>query len=69
MTLSEKLLAIIACPIDKGPLLYIESESCLFNPRLKRRYGIVDAIPVLLVEESEVVSDEEAARLLSVAGQ
>ena len=40
MALDSKLLEILACPDDKGPLLYFEDENCLFNPRLKRRYRI-----------------------------
>lgn len=63
MTLDERLLAILACPEDKGPLLYFADEETLYNPRLHRRYRINDGIPVLLVEEAETVSDEEHGRL------
>ena len=38
MALDPKLLEILACPEDKGPLLYFEDESSLYNPRLHRRY-------------------------------
>ncbi|MGC8464441.1 MAG: Trm112 family protein [Acidimicrobiales bacterium] len=69
MALSQILLEVLACPLDKGPLLYSEEESFLYNPRLKRKYGIVDDIPVLLVEESEVVDDHEHERLLSLFHQ
>ena len=34
MALDPQLLDILACPEDKGPLLYFESESALYNPRL-----------------------------------
>ncbi len=63
MALDPMLLEILACPEDKGPLLYFEDEDTLYNPRLKRRYRIVDDIPVLLVDEAETVTDEEHARL------
>ena len=69
MGLDPMLLEILACPQDKGPLLYFEDEQSLYNPRLKRRYSIRDDIPVMLVEESEAVDDEEHARLLSKADQ
>ena len=65
MTLDQNLLDILACPEDKGPLFYIESENILFNPRLKRSYAVVDSIPVMLIEESTQVSDSELARLES----
>ena len=43
MALDAKLLEILACPEDKGPLLYFEDEQVLYNPRLKRKYEIRDA--------------------------
>lgn len=67
MALDQKLLDILACPEDKGELLYFEDESSLFNPRSKRRYRIEDDIPVMLIDESEVVDDQEAARLVAKA--
>ena len=39
MALDPQLLEILACPEDKGPLLYFEDEDSLYNPRLKRRYA------------------------------
>ena len=53
MALDPQLLEILACPEDKGPLLYFESEQALYNPRLKRRYEIRDDIPVMLIEEGK----------------
>lgn len=63
MSLDPALLAILACPEDKGPLYYLEAEAVLFNPRLNRTYEIRDGIPVMLVEESTTLSDDEAAGL------
>ena len=67
MALDPKLLEILACPEDKGSLLYFESEQALYNPRLKRRYEIRDDIPVMLVDEATTVDDAEDARLLAKA--
>ena len=67
MALDPKLLEILACPEDKGPLLYFEDESALYNPRLKRRYAVRDDIPIMLIDEAETVSDDEHARLLAKA--
>jgi uncharacterized protein YbaR (Trm112 family) len=67
MALDPQLLEILACPEDKGPLLYFADENALYNPRLKRRYSIQDDIPVMLVDEAETVSDEEDARLVAKA--
>ncbi|MCU1354589.1 MAG: hypothetical protein JWM89_7 [Acidimicrobiales bacterium] len=67
MALDPKLLEILACPEDKGSLLYFESESALYNPRLKRRYQIRDDIPVMLVDEAESVDDATHERLVAKA--
>ena len=67
MALDPKLLEILACPQDKGPLLYFAAEQCLYNPRVHRRYDIQDDIPIMLIEESQVVSDDEHTRLVAKA--
>lgn len=63
MTLDRALLAILACPEDKGPLYYVEAEEVLYNPRLQRTYAVRDGIPVMLVEEATTLSDAEQERL------
>jgi uncharacterized protein YbaR (Trm112 family) len=64
MALDPKMLEILACPEDKGPLLYFEDEQTLYNPRLKRRYRVLDGdIPDLLIDDAETVDDAEDARL------
>ena len=66
MSLSPTLLEILACPEDKGPLVYIESESLLYNPRLRRSYDVRDDIPVMLIPEATTVADDEHQRLMNV---
>ena len=65
--LDTQLLEILACPEDKGPLLYFEDEDALYNPRLKRRYPIREDIPIMLIDEAETVDDGEHERLLAKA--
>ncbi len=67
MPLDPLLLSVLACPEDKGPLLYFADENTLYNPRLHKRYRIVDGIPIMLVDEAEHVSDNEHARLMTKA--
>jgi uncharacterized protein len=69
MRLDETLLAILACPEDKGPLFYLEDEQVLFNPRLGRTYPIRDGIPVMLVEEATTLDDAEQARLQAIVDE
>ncbi len=61
--LDPKLLEILACPEDKGPLLYFPDEDTLYNPRLKRRYVITDDIPIMLIDEAQSLDDAEDRRL------
>lgn len=63
MALDPRLLAVLACPVDKGPLYYLGDDRGLYNPRLRRRYEIRDGIPVMLPDESVAVGDDEAAQL------
>jgi uncharacterized protein YbaR (Trm112 family) len=67
VALDPKLLEILACPEDKGPLLYFEDENALYNPRLKRRYAVRDDIPIMLIDEAETVDDVEHDRLVAKA--
>lgn len=65
MALDPQLLEILACPDDKGPLLYLADEDALYNPRLKRRYSVRDDIPIMLVDEAETVDDAEHHRIMA----
>ena len=65
MALDPQLLEILACPEDKGPLLYLEDEQALYNPRLQKRYRIQDDIPIMLIDEAEAVDAAEHERILA----
>lgn len=72
MNPDDPLLEILACPLDKGPLHLVppsesasaSAEEALYNPRLHRRYPVVDGIPQLLPSSGEQVSDDEHEELL-----
>jgi uncharacterized protein len=67
MTLDPLLIEVLACPEDKGPLLYFADEDRLYNPRLHRSYDVRDGIPVMLIDEATTVDDAEHARLVARA--
>jgi uncharacterized protein len=67
MSLDPQLLEILACPQDKGPLLYFADENLLYNPRLQRGYEVRSDIPIMLVDESRVIDDSEHERLMAKA--
>ncbi len=68
-SLNPRLLEILACPKDKGNLIYFEDEEMLYNPRLQMRYEVRQGIPVMLIDESIVVTQVEHERLLAKAEQ
>lgn len=63
MALDSRLLAVLACPVDKGPLYYLGDEGGLYNPRLRRRYLVQNGIPVMLPDEAVEVPEADAAAL------
>lgn len=63
--LDQKLLSILVCPVDHGPLLSV--DNLLYNPRLHKAYRIDDGIPVLLIDEAVDVGPEQHQRLMSRA--
>jgi uncharacterized protein YbaR (Trm112 family) len=67
MTLDPLLIDVLACPEDKGPLLYFADEDRLYNPRLHRSYEVRDGIPVMLIDEATAVDEQEHARLVAKA--
>lgn len=61
--LSKDFLDIVACPKCKGPLEYRTtpdgSGDALLCHACKLRYGIVDDIPNLIIEEAKPLDGEE----------
>jgi uncharacterized protein len=67
MPLDPLLIEVLACPVDKGPLLWFDDENLLYNPRLRKAYAVRDGIPVLLVDEATDADDAEHERLMAKA--
>jgi uncharacterized protein YbaR (Trm112 family) len=63
MAFDEKLLEILVCPESKAPLLLDGDHLVSTDPHTRRRYRIDDDIPIMLIDDSEVL-DEEAWRAI-----
>lgn len=70
MTIAPALLALLACPEDKGPLYHLpdgvddpDGLTGLVNPRLARLYRVVDGIPVMLIDEAVDLDPTQLARI------
>ena len=69
--LDEKLLSILVCPEDRGPLLLVDDDRQILESMtewLRHAYRIEDGVPVLLIDEAVSVADEaEHERMLARA--
>jgi uncharacterized protein YbaR (Trm112 family) len=63
------LLEILACPKDKGNLIYLDDEEMLYNPRLQMRYEVRQGIPVMLIDEATTVNQVEHERIMAKVAQ
>jgi len=57
--ISKELLDILCCPESKADLLLDGDFLVSTDEATRRRYKIVDDIPVMLIDESEQLSPEE----------
>ena len=60
--MDAKLLAILVCPVTKGPLIYKKEQNELISKSARLAYPIRDGIPVLLEEEARKLKEDEYAR-------
>lgn len=64
MALSKELLEILCCPETKADLVLDGNFLVSTDRETRRRYRIEDDIPIMLIEESEVLSQEEWAEIM-----
>lgn len=57
--MDKRLLAILACPVTKGPLIYDQEKQELICKSSQLAYPIHEGIPVMLGEEARKLSLEE----------
>ena len=58
MTIDKELLKILVCPESRSPLV-LDGESLVStDAETRRRYRVEDSIPIMLIEESEVLEPD-----------
>ncbi len=67
--IDKDLLAILACPETHAPVVEHDGWIYSTDPQTRRRYPIRDGIPIMLIDESEVVDQAEFERVMSAAGR
>jgi uncharacterized protein len=75
VSLPADLVAVLACPASKKPLLYFprgeedqsEAEGFLLCPTSRLRYRIENGVAVMLVEEAQELPAADVERLVARA--
>ena len=57
MAVSQELLDILVCPLDKTPVKLTADQQGLKCPTCRRVYPIREDIPVMLVDEASIASE------------
>lgn len=57
--METRLLALLVCPVTKGPLEYDRERRELISRSARLAYPVRDGIPVLLENEARAMTDEE----------
>jgi uncharacterized protein YbaR (Trm112 family) len=56
-SLDPRLLAILVCPVSKGPLTYDRVAQELISPKAGLAFPVRDGIPIMLPEEARLLDD------------
>ena len=67
--IDEELLRIMVCPIARTPLVQVGDWLYSTDRKTRRKYPVRDSIPIMLVEESQVVEVEEFEQAMAEAGR
>ena len=57
MAVSQELLDILVCPVDKAPVRIKPDQSGLKCEKCRRVYPIKDDIPVMLIDEAIIENE------------
>jgi len=60
--MNQKLLELLVCPQCKGKLLWQEATEELFCAADHLAFPVRDDIPVMLISEARVLTDEDISR-------
>ena len=63
MAVSQELLDILVCPLDKTPVKLTSDKKGLKCSQCRRVYPIRDDIPIMLIEEGDKFKDTPVEKL------
>lgn len=62
------LFDLLVCPEARTPLAWVEGRLVSTDAQTRRAYRVADGMPVMLIEESEVLPEAEWRRLIAAGG-
>ena len=65
--IDAELLKIMVCPLSHAPLVQVGDWLYSTDPQTRRKYPVRDGIPIMLVDESQVVDAAEFQRVMERA--
>ena len=65
--IDERLLQKMVCPVSHAPLVQVDDWLYSTDAETRRKYPIRDGIPIMLIDESQGVDDDEFQRVLAKA--
>ncbi len=63
-SIDAELMAILVCPESHAKLVQVDEWLYSTDPATRRRYPIRDGIPIMLIDESEVVEEDEFSKIM-----
>ncbi len=66
--ISDELLAIMECPVAHKPLVQVGDWLFSTDLKTRRKYPIRDGLPIMLVGESEVATEDEFREAMARSG-
>jgi hypothetical protein len=67
--ISKELLDILCCPETKADLVLDGNTLVSTDKKTRRRYKIENDIPIMLIDESEILSMEEWEKIMHKHGR
>ncbi len=67
--ISQELLDILCCPETKADLVLDGETLVSTDKKTRRRYKIENDIPIMLIDESEILSVEEWEKIMRKHGK
>lgn len=65
MAIDTELLKILVCPETKAPLVLDGETLVSTDADSRRRYRIEDGIPVMLIDDSEILDEQEWREIMA----